>query len=324
MELDIVRFNKQNVARIAVLILTCCGTQILATDIFNYENDPDLAAAIGYDSETNGGNRHIASQQLAEKHYLAYLQRARDPDQRARVYVQLGVLFSTNWHKEAGEKPDYQKARVYFQEAIRCAPNRVGIPMIRARLGMATPLQSREERLDLRIETYHWMNSIDPRQAHGQWLRSRPDRGPSDTEVSATIGVLRNVQLAEQDNILDEAQKSVDPLRSLQMVAVAFPGTDLANRANLLRQGLLHGVMDPMIDRSMKEIGNDAAAIKGEAEHSKLRGTSITGPIQAADSGTSGYSLIRVVVIATAVALAVVLGRSFYLVIRRRQVAKNH
>lgn len=287
-----------------------------ASDLVNYENDPDLAAAMGYDSEMNGGNRQVASQHLAEQHYLVYLQRAQSADQRARVYVQLGVLFSTNWHKEAGEKPDYFKARTYFQEALNCAPDRVGIPMIQARLGMATPLQSREERLSLRLETYRWLNSVDVQQARAHWLRSKPNEVPSDNDVAAEVGVLRNVQLAEQDNIIDEARKSQDPFRSLQKVSDAFPGTDLGNAAAQLRQSVLRKMVDPMLGRSIATIEKDMPAANRAAQQPLQQSVPLS------HSEPRRYSLSSAFALAAGI-LALAALCAFHFLKHRRPAAQN-
>ena len=76
----------------------------------NYEKDPDLEAAFAFDSELNGGDRKIADRAKAEEHYLRFLSRSRDSAQRARTYVQLGVLYATNYHREKGEEPDFAKS----------------------------------------------------------------------------------------------------------------------------------------------------------------------------------------------------------------------
>lgn len=173
-----------------------------AGQIANYDGDPDLATAISHDLELNGGEYAMASQQLAAKHYLLYLERAQDPDQRARVYVQLGALFSTNWIHDAGEQPDYEKARRYFEEALRLAPDKVGAPMIRARLARATPLQNTEERIAIRLAALDWISTLDEARIRAQWLPLRPGEPPTDLQIRQFQRLLENVVSAETENIL--------------------------------------------------------------------------------------------------------------------------
>jgi hypothetical protein len=246
-----------------ILLLCVLPVNARADVIVNFENDADLGAALRFDSETNGGNRQISDQAMAEKSYLAYLERARDPDQRTRVYVQLGVLFSTNWHKEAGEKPDYEKARRYFQNALRAAPDRIGIPMIRARLGMATPLQKPEVRLTIRLETYKWLSSVDEQQLRNHWLKSHPTEIPNEDQIKSTLGIVKNVILAENDNIFDEAKKSGNRSEALQRIIATIPNTDLAKSASTMYAVV---VEKASVDRS----GNIPTRIAGNRGDTEL------------------------------------------------------
>jgi len=227
-----VRTRHLSVTAFVAAVLCVCGTAGAWSMLRNYDNDPDLAAAMRYDSEVNkGATREGASQSLAEKHYLAYLTRAKDPDQRARVYVQLGVLFSTNWNKEAGESPDYAKAREYFQHALREAPESVGCPMLRARLGLATPLQTAEECLAIRLDAYRWIESIDEKKIAEKWLRSRPGEKPIDDHIRSEMEVLRNIQLAVISGIIGDARHTQDPDASLRKIADTFPNSKLSEAA---------------------------------------------------------------------------------------------
>jgi len=221
---------------VALLILQALAQ---AGDLVNYENDAELSKAISYDSELNGGDRKTASQSLAEMHYLAYLTHSSNVDQIARVYVQLGVLFSTNWHREYGEKPDYEKARHYFAEALKVAPDRLGVAMIRARLGMATPLQSSDERFDIRLKAYKWLVSVDKNQLKEHWLKASPSDVPRADEIQAELGIFQNVIVAEQDNVLFEARKSSDSAKALERIVREVPTSQLALVAERIQAKLV-------------------------------------------------------------------------------------
>ena len=162
--------------------------------ILNRDNDPDLAKALAFDSECNEGAKHVPdAQSLAEKHYLAYLGRATDSALRARVYVQLGVLFATNYHPEFGEKPDYAKSVAFMNKALAEEPKRIGWATVRARLFRVTPSQSRDEQHRLRAANLEWLRSIDGRTLRERWLPVTPGQGPDDEQVRSFLSNLANV-----------------------------------------------------------------------------------------------------------------------------------
>lgn len=240
---------------VALMIAASAGSAIALT-VHNYENDPDLAEALRFDAENNHADPNVSSQGQAEKYYLAYLQRATDPDQRARVYVQLGVLFATNYDSKRGEKADFDKSKRYFSQALECAPERVGLPILWARLGMVNGY-SREERLSRLLDVYRWMTSITSKEMKEKWLPSYPGDVPSDADIAVTMDIIAHVQESQEINILDDACRSSDPFRALQQVVDTLPDTDLAKRAAAKRSQLL---TSPVLDDSVRNIDKDVSA----------------------------------------------------------------
>jgi len=85
----------------------------LATAEFrNFGNDPELAAAFRFDGEMNGGDEELSDRARAEQHYLRFIKGSADSAQRARAYVQLGVLYATGINKE--KVKDRTTARVWL------------------------------------------------------------------------------------------------------------------------------------------------------------------------------------------------------------------
>ena len=85
------------------LLITCAVLSLMYFPVFsqnafalrNYNNNPDLAKAMEFDLEMNGGDIKKADRSKAEFHYLRYLEEIQDPNesfQRARVYCQLGAM----------------------------------------------------------------------------------------------------------------------------------------------------------------------------------------------------------------------------------------
>ena len=248
------------------------STVTLASGLRNYENDPDLAKAMRYDSEMNGGNRSIADQSQAEEHYLRYLAHAEDSGMRARVCVQLGVLFSTNWHAERGEKPDYEKARTYFEKALDEEPERVSRAMIRARLGMATPLQSPEERTRIRIEAYKWLETITElteTELEKLWIPVTPGHTlQEDRYMRAFQPLVKNVMLSEVENLVHEASLTANVVGSLNEIIESLPDSGPADRASQLierwRAANVHRAMDESIEHleSIQPLTDEMATVE--------------------------------------------------------------
>lgn len=235
--------------------------------ILNYEKDPDLEKAMYYDSEQNGARRDIADRALAEKHYLAYLSRATDKAHRARVYVQLGVLYATNWHAEKGEEPDYPKARQYMRKALAELPNGISREMVRARSFLITPDQSAPERLDIRIDNYKWFSAFDDQAIRANWLHRRPPptkeqladlppgfnmpTEPTPRQLSIFKRNLENFRQAEDTNLIGDALRTKTPLKSLRRIVDELPGTKAAELAQAKLDGLTHDTADRALDEQI-------------------------------------------------------------------------
>ncbi len=207
--------------------------------LINYENDPDLEIAMEYDSEYNGGDHANASQPLAEEYYLKYLEKCTESSQRAKVYCQLGVLYATNWHAEYGEKPDYEKCVMYMKKALEEEPVRIGKETNRARSFLVTPLASREERMNLRMEYYDWIlktkNIIDSADPSSEiWLPDIPGQPISDLTLTSFLDLFEGVSIAAAGNLVECASSFSDPIdqiQNLQKIIDRFPNTEAATEA---------------------------------------------------------------------------------------------
>lgn len=265
----------------------------------NHENDPDLALAMRYDAETNGGDRAIANRELAEQHYLAYLEKTTDPDRRAHIYVQLGVLYCTNFDVQNGEEADFAKGTAYMREAIRIAPDRVGVSMIRARLNLCTPLQNAEERVQQRLESYRWLSALDAPTVEANWLPTAPGEPPSPHEIRSVLDTIDHVKSATVTNILGDARRTADPTPILQSIATEFAGTELGTAAVQLL-----GISAPPLARTPVV-----------PEHTA--GTGMAGP-PPLPSATDGNPISRVVFLTGGAAAALFVAVALVVYGRRR------
>jgi beta-lactamase regulating signal transducer with metallopeptidase domain len=180
------------------------------TGLVNHMHDPDLAKAMVYDSEMTGGVHLQNGQALAERHYLAALGRITDPAIRARIYVQLGVLFGTNYHPELGEKADYARCAEYMRKALAEEPTRISSDMLRARLMQISSLPSREEKIRFRRENLQYLRSLTRDRVRRDWLPAVPGQTPSDDQLDTFLNLLEHIIEAETEN-LDSAEKATVP-----------------------------------------------------------------------------------------------------------------
>lgn len=193
-------------------------------------HDPDLRLAAMYDSELNGGVRLDGGQAKAEHYYLAYLPRVKNSAERCGIYSQLSVLFSTNWHPEMGESPDYPKSRRYAAEAIKAEPHRVGKATIRARARVRDgPDMSSEELFDGRLVLYKWLASWDETNTGKNWLPLRSEANNPDRHLRAFRNLLESVRQSERNNLLGSGGKQ--PQARLLRVVREAPGTEAAKIA---------------------------------------------------------------------------------------------
>jgi hypothetical protein len=176
----------------AGIILSLVSTSHGYVIVVNYDNHPDLEKAKEYDltignerfERTDGSfDRELyksyvakASRELAEQHYLAYLQDVDESFQRAAVYARLGDLFNGITDAHVATTIDRGKARMYYRKALEAEPKRVGWATLHARGFFATDANTDEQRFASYMDYYQWLLSIDEKKLKENWLPTRPAR----------------------------------------------------------------------------------------------------------------------------------------------------
>ncbi|MCL2646876.1 MAG: M56 family metallopeptidase [Phycisphaerales bacterium] len=199
--------------------------------------DRELAQAMTYDSEINTGLRLPGGQALAEKHYLAALDKTQDLAIRACILTQLGVLFATNYHSDYGESADFDKSTRYHQQALKEAGNRIGYSSIRARSQLLTPKQTMAENLAIRLADYRWLLSLDEKTVRANYLPSRfkPANTPqNDDSIRALMGHITGLAEVQADNILSILKSRKELAPQLPVILRDFPDTPLAKEVQKL------------------------------------------------------------------------------------------
>ncbi|HUT31186.1 MAG TPA: hypothetical protein VMX13_15430 [Sedimentisphaerales bacterium] len=177
--------------RLMAIISAILSSQLFAQgwSFQNYDNDPDLARALEHDPEY-APDPNKASRAEAEKYYMAYLEKDIPSFQRAKVYCQLGVMYTTTASRERGEERDREKAEKYFRKVLELEPERIGRATIRART-MLSSLHSlpKAEKISRGLEYYEWLSSLDDEKIRSKWLPN----SPGETEIpSLKMRALRN------------------------------------------------------------------------------------------------------------------------------------
>ena len=206
---------------------------LAAFDGFPPIDDPDFLAACKYDAEVTN-NQEAGDQSLAEKHYLAFLERCEDSAIRARVYTHLGLLFSTNIILSKGEKSDYRKATQYFEKALEEEPERIGRATVRARLFIASMIENRDERFEARMEMLGWLQKVKDREyLRSHWLPASAEdiTPPDDGYMDYLVDFVERGYRTWGYNTAYEAEGTSFPERDLNRVIQTFPDTIAATTA---------------------------------------------------------------------------------------------
>ncbi len=255
-----------------VLVLTTPSFASLA--IRNYDQDPDLAAALEYDRgeitdrskpEHDHGrttDRSKADRELAEKYYLEYLKKDIPSFQKARVYLRLGALYTVESDPGNGIMPDREKGIGYLERVLQSEPQRIDVATIRARtlLASATSL-SGEESLRRRLDVYEWLSSLDEEKLQRLWLPLEPGQ---KAILPITLKYLQsyvpNVKRTTAVNAVALAAHMPDRETRLAEIIGRFPDTEIAHMARRELKLLLEQVDEETFNdlTSASSVGRNA------------------------------------------------------------------
>ncbi|QQE10645.1 hypothetical protein JD969_14200 [Planctomycetota bacterium] len=199
--------------------------------LVNYKGDPDLHKAMLHDAESTGGNRVLANRQLAEKYYLKYLERETDTAQRAYVYTQLGILYTTNIQTEKGEESNDEIAERYLKLAIKEEPERINMVMLRARNHQIGHSLSYDERFEKKLEIYKWLISFTKESIREKWMKPKGTSGPSDRKYNAFIRNFPGLVSTSMVNMVSSIGSTSEPEKNLQRIVDEVPNTPAAEYA---------------------------------------------------------------------------------------------
>ena len=224
------KYHKNSALFLIVLVLTSSSVAGLA--IRNYDNDPDLARALRF-GRAGTSNKSKTERELAEKNYLEYLKKDIPSFQKARVYFMLGNLYTVGSDPRNGIMPDNEKGDRYLEKVLQLEPERIDSATIRARTLLASsPILSREERLQKRLDVYEWLSSLDEEKFQKFWLPLEPEQ---QAILPITLKSLQNyvpkVKHAQAVNSVASAAHMPDREARLAEIIGRFPDTEIADMA---------------------------------------------------------------------------------------------
>ncbi len=223
----------------------------------NYDNDPCLTKAMSHDPEYAFEAKE-KSQSEAEKYYLLYLKKKDIPSfQRAKVYCQLGVLFTTCASPKRGEKHDYQKAEKYFKKVLELEPDRIGSATVRARTMLCSlGSLSLDELVTRGLDTYEWVSSIeiDEAKIKSKVLPNRPnEEKPDSLVITSLINLLPRIDRMVARNTVNYASFLPNSEQALSEIVKRFPGKQIADVARKELNKRADKVADAFIDTLAQE-----------------------------------------------------------------------
>lgn len=237
------KYYKNSAIFLIVLVLTSSSIASLA--IRNYDNDPDLAAALEYDS-AEAPDRSKVDRELAEKYYLKYLKKDIPSFQKARVYLLLGSLYTVGSDPRKGIMPDNEKGDMYLAKVLELEPERIDTATIRARTLLASsPLFSREEGLQKHLDVYEWLSSLNEEKFQKLWLPLEPDqKAVLPITLKSLQNYVPNVKHSQAVNSVDLATYMPDREARLAEIIGRFPDTEIADIARKKLNSKLEEVAD--------------------------------------------------------------------------------
>lgn len=227
------KYHKNLTLFLVVLFLT--SSSVASLDIRNYDNDPDLAAALTNRIKTPHKTKMV---RWREKYYLEYLKKDIPSFQKARVYLRLGSLFTVESNPKNGIMPDNKKGDRYLEKVLEVEPERIDTATIRARTLLASsPMLSRKESFQKRLDVYEWLSSLTEEKCKKLWLPLEPDQ---EAILPITFKRLQNyvpkVKHVQAVNALALAVWMPDYEARLKEIIERFPGKEIAHMAWHLQQ----------------------------------------------------------------------------------------
>lgn len=210
---------------------TLGGQQGFSFDLLqNLGGDKDLAKAMANDGEFNRKGVLGTNRKVAESSYLAYLEKEADTSIRARVYTQIGILYTTNFASENGDLRDMDKARKYFQLALEEEPERLSRATYQARSHQIGPDMTGLESFEARKELYAWILEVIP-QADELWMSSEGAGPPDPSALSSLVSLMEDTLITQGDALVTDAHHTSNVEKYLAEIIKLFPETYAANLA---------------------------------------------------------------------------------------------
>jgi hypothetical protein len=228
--------RKMTHSELIMMTLICLSLTFTARadslSLVNYDDDPNLAAAIDYD-KTQTADALKADRELAEKYYLEYLTNDIPSFQKARVYLRLGVLYTVASDPERGIMPEYEKGYMYLKKVLELEPECIDDATIRARTLLATsPVLPIEERIQKLLDVYEWISSFDDDKIKKNWLPLDPNqKSIRKVSLMSLQNSIPSIKYTASINAVSAAASLPNSQDILLEIIQRFPDTEIAELA---------------------------------------------------------------------------------------------
>ena len=229
------------------------------------------------------------SRAQAEEYYKEYLLQSDNREQKARVLVILGRLYSTSARPQYGEPTDRGRASEYFRQAIEEDPDGISRELIGARSHLMGFVAGRKERLSAHLDFIQYLSNLSQEDIE---KRCRPMTPSGDRKYSAeeTAKYIKLSKPIAQANALELAGNTPLPAVvegdvtsdiMLREIIRRFPNTAFAERA----QSKLNELNKARIEHDEAFVGIDGRPIADMSKSEALEVDSTSrGHVQARGS----------------------------------------
>lgn len=232
--------GRMNVKNISIAIICLSLSRMATASFVNYDNDPDLSQAFNHDPEMLHGDLSTASRAEAANYYFRYLEKDIPSFQQAKVYCQLGVMYTTTASAARGEDIDYDKAKKYFEKVLELEPERIGKATIRARSFLVSlPNQSLDDKISKGLDVYEWASAITQETLQENWLPNEPGQTEiSRLDMSSLNNYIPSIMSSVALNTLFRISATEDSDLRFQRVSERFEGMPIAAFADAMAEGM--------------------------------------------------------------------------------------
>lgn len=323
---------------VCIVFISMCLSELSFAEIANFEGDPDLKIALNADPAL-ATDRLVANRSVAEQAYIRYLDRSDNPGQRAKVYFNLGHMYSAGARPHLNEPLDIPKAKEYLEACIKESPTGICRETLWARTMLVSIAPTMEARVEQELAVYKFINTIDEQYLQKNTIlvnpnplvpddAVKPDREAIESQIKWDMEVLekynKSIIDSTRENVITccvyEALDCKSPELALRKIIEELPeGDALRSKAVSALQKLQDGLLDGVVSDHVASLNSPLNNMGTIKEHytdqaSVVRAVPATKPVVGPSLGYSeilGVGVYKLMILITFI-LALAFGFIYY------------